>query len=185
MAGRCSTRQGSASAGRRVSRLAALLLMLALGSNQSLAAAWRVVPAGAPSQTARTLVESVRGDRLAIYRDADGQVFAEFEAAGPSPFARTACPTVQVDDHTPPFTFDAGVTCTVAANLARFELARITGTRLESALLYYLMNGNAVAFRYTTGDRAYREAVFPLTQSKRALLRVLGRNLDVQTPATE
>lgn len=183
MAARCSARQGSATAGRRATRAMALLLALASCSAQALAAAWRVVPASPPAQASRTLVETVQGDRLAIYRDSDGQVIAEFEAAGPSPFARTACPTVQVDDHKPPFSFAAGVTCTVEANLARFELARITGTRLESALLYHLMNGKAVAFRYTTGDRAYREAVFPLTQSKKALLRVLGRNLDVQTPA--
>jgi hypothetical protein len=162
-----------------------LALGLALFSAHGAAAPWRVAPAGPPAQASRTLVETARGDRLAVYRDADGRVIAEFAAAGPSPFARSACPSVQVDDHRPPFSFTAGVSCTIEANVARFELARITGTRLESALLYHLMNGNAVAFRYTTADRAYREAVFPLTQSKKALLRVLGRNLDVQAPVTE
>lgn len=148
------------------------------GAASAAAAPWRVLEDNGVDARAR--IDNAEGDHLDVYRSEDGRVIAELVIAGPSNFTHTTCPTLQIDDQQPLFSFTDPQACSIEAMTARFKLARITAQRMESALLYQLMNGNQVALRYPTEDRTYRETVFPLERSKKALLRVLGRDLDVQ-----
>ncbi|MEQ8661299.1 MAG: hypothetical protein RLW62_10810, partial [Gammaproteobacteria bacterium] len=161
--------------------IAALFLALAASTH---AAPWAVRTArdGSPP---RAEIVNAAGARLAVFRDAAGAVVAEFRAAAPSPLAAGHCPTFQVDARLPLHHYPPGEDCAVDGRSARFTLVRDAGPRVESDVLYQLMNGSQVAFRFTTRDGAYHEARFPLTRSKNALRRALGRNLDVRpAPAT-
>lgn len=155
----------------------ALVLATCLAAPASAAAApWRFLE----GDGARARIDNAQGDHLDVYRSADGRVIAELVIAGPSNFTQATCPTLQIDDQQPLFHFTDPQSCSIEAMKARFELARITAQRIESALLYQLMNGTQVALRYPTTDRTYRETVFSLERSKKALLQALGRDLDVQ-----
>lgn len=153
-------------------------LLLAAASTGTAAAPWRVRAPG--GEAARAEIVNEQGDLLAVYRGDDDAVLAEFVTAAPSPLGATSCPTFQIDQRRPLHHFERGDRCAVQGHRARFTLARLDGRRLESAVLYQLMNGSTVAFRFVTGNGAYHEARFPLTRSKNAMLRVLGRDLDVQ-----
>ncbi|MEQ8493363.1 MAG: hypothetical protein RLW42_03980, partial [Gammaproteobacteria bacterium] len=146
------------------------------------AAPWQVSASrnGAP---ARAGIANDQGDRLAVFADRAGAVTLEFAPAAPSPLRTGSCPTFQIDARPLLHHGRAGETCTVDDHQARYSLGRADNRRLESPPLYQLMNGSSVAFRFATRDGAYHEAKFPLTRSKNAILRVLGRDLDVQPGA--
>ncbi|MCB1749776.1 MAG: hypothetical protein H6977_20910 [Gammaproteobacteria bacterium] len=154
--------------------------MLMLCSAATAATPWRYRAAGSDAP-ARAEVVNEAGDRLSIWREGE-RVRAEFVAATLAELGPTACPTFQVDQRQPLYYFPLGEGCSLSAHGARFELLDIPGRRFPSAVLYGLMNGSRVAFRFVTRDGAYHESRFALTQSKRALLRALGRDLDVQPP---
>jgi len=158
-------------------------LLLAAASADAAAAPWRVRAPG--GEAARAEVVNDQGDRLSVYRGDGDTVLAEFVTAAPSPLGATSCPTFQIDQRRPLHHFERGDRCSVEGHRARMTLARLDGPRLESAVLYQLMNGSTVAFRFVTGNGAYHETRFPLTRSKNAMLRVLGRDLDVQPGDTE
>ncbi|MGE0486874.1 MAG: hypothetical protein AB7Q81_22160 [Gammaproteobacteria bacterium] len=164
----------------RGSRAAALLAALFLCPAATAAAPWQYRAAG-DGRAARAEVANPDGDRLSIWREG-AHVRAEFVPATLAALGPTACPTFQVDTRQPLYYFPLGAGCSLDGHGARFELLDIPGQRFPSAVLYGLMNGDRVAFRFVTRDGAYHESVFALTQSKRALLRALGRDLDVQPP---
>jgi hypothetical protein len=161
-------------------RAVVLLAALLLCSTATAAAPWRYRAAG-EGEAARAEVANAAGDRLSVWREGK-QVRAEFVPATLAELGPSACPTFQVDARQPLYYFPLGDGCRFHGHGALFDLFRIPGRRFPSAVLHGLMNGNHVTFRFVTRDGAYHESVFALTQSKRALLRALGRDLDVQPP---
>lgn len=160
-----------------------LALFFTAASADTTAAPWRVRAPG--DAAARAEIVNDQGDRLAVFRGDGDAVLAEFVTAAPSPLGATSCPTFQIDQRRPLHHFERGDRCSVEGHRARYTLARLDGRRLESAVLYQLMNGSSVAFRFVTGNGAYHETRFALTRSKNAMLRVLGRDLDVQPGDSE
>ena len=94
-------------------------------------------------------------------------------------FAESSCPTFQIDKRKPMHHFDIGYRCAVIAKTATFILGQIVDHEIESIILHRFINGNRVAFRYTTNNGQYREAHFSLSSSKRALLDALGNDTRV------
>ena len=160
-----------------MSRIAPSLLVLVLLPLAALAASWQVVgPAGAGAG-ARARGTTPEGAARESDRHAAGAVGAGFVAPHPRALV-TPCPSLAIDALRPPFTFDTARDCTLAAHRARV-IAQITGNRPSHPLLYHLMNGNQAILRYRTSDRSYHRAA-SRCHVKQAMLRVLGRNLDVQ-----
>ncbi len=146
------------------------------------AAPWRLADgdAGPP----RAVVDNDRGALLAVYREGD-RVYLDFSSSAVGGLTRSSCPTFQVDQRTPLHFYALGADCEITGGNARYALTDIVAERTESLVLYRLINGNRITFRYQSLDGRYYESVFSLSQSKQALLGALGRSLSVEAGADE
>ncbi|MGR8918366.1 MAG: hypothetical protein ACU85V_02015 [Gammaproteobacteria bacterium] len=109
-----------------------------------------------------------------MYRDAAARVVMEFATRSTSGIRPSSCPTFQVDQRKPLHYFALGEDCTVDGRSARFVVATLPGGPVTSLVLYRLLNGGAVSFRYASRDGGYHESRFTLRGSKQALEGALG-----------
>ena len=164
----------------------ALLAALCTLPVRIVAAPWQLDESAEPR---RAVVENDRGDRFSVWLDSNGVVTANFRSGTRAALNAGSCPTFQVDARLPLHHYrlnaepaavgTATAECRVADRESTYRLLTLSGPRIVSPVLYQLMNGNRLIFRFATVDGAYHEAVLPLTRSKQALSGALGDDLEV------
>ncbi len=115
------------------------------------------------------------GQRAEIYLGDRKIVYLQFVLGeGFETFAKSNCPTFQIDQRKPMHHFDVGNRCAIVAKRATFMLGQITDQEIKSLILHRFLNGNQVTFRYTVSSGQYRQTIFSLRSSKQALMQALG-----------
>jgi hypothetical protein len=123
------------------------------------------------------------GHSLQIYRDPNDIVrgiltlkesFDRFDEA--------SCPSIRIDGRRPRALVNLDGPCNVEGNKAHFTLGVIDEGRMESRLVFQLMNGGDISFWYHVKDVGYRESVFTLRNSLQALTVALGTEVQIFTP---
>lgn len=157
----------------------ALLLWPALAG-----AAWQLQPSTDAATPTRAVVVSEKASRLEVFRDDNGKVYMEFSSRARGGLERSSCPTFQVDQRLPQHFYRPGAGCSVSQATARYELTEISGNQVTSLVLYRLLNGSRIAFRYRDLGGTYHQDTFSLSRSKQALLGALGKSLVIE-PGTD
>jgi hypothetical protein len=120
------------------------------------------------------------GYSLEIYRDASNAVYGRFILPGHLLIiADGTCPTYQVDRGAPVNRSVNGDPCLVGGNWAEYTLGHVDNNRIASSSLLAIMNGIAIAFRFKLENGDYRSTEFSLQGSKRAIISVLGEDINI------
>lgn len=148
------------------------------------AAEWNVVSQRDAETQRETLVAQTRnaeGHTLAIYRDAGGAIRSRFGLNDSlNGLAEKSCPTYQIDNRDPRNVSINDAACISHRLWAEYVLGYIQEKRVVSLLLHELMNGNKIVYRFKLLSGGYDETEFSLAGSKRALLAVLGSDLEIR-----
>ncbi len=150
-----------------------------------LLADWRVLAeadqSGALTRRLAT-VDSDKGERLAIFKDAEQRVYGTFRLReGLQVLVAGQCPTFRVDKRRPLALSGADQqNCVGTAGEVTFHLGTVKEGRIASPVLLQLMNGNTASFRYRLEHVGYAEAAFDLQRSKQALAEVIGPDVEVE-----
>ncbi len=151
----------------------------------SLFADWRVLAeadqSGALTRRLAT-VDSDKGERLAIFKDAEQRVYGTFRLReGLQVLVADQCPTFRVDKRRPLALSGADQqNCLSTAGEVTFHLGTVKEGRIASPVLLQLMNGNTASFRYRLEHVGYAEAAFDWQRSKQALAEVIGPDVEVE-----
>lgn len=149
------------------------------------AAPWHLEPAPQASDPLHARVDNDDNESLVVHRDSNNGIILEFTTTARHGLGRSSCPTFQIDRRTPQHYFALGERCEVAGPSARYTLATVVTDKVVSLILYRLINGARVAFRYVSQDGTYHQSVFSLSQSKQALMGALGAALTIDPGSTE
>ncbi len=134
---------------------------------------------GAGPLTMALVVNEV-GDSIRIYRDENDIVRGIFALGDQGyKFEDASCPTVRVDRLPPHPLVNLGGPCELENPHARFTLGVISEGRLQSTMLWQLMNGGGFRVWYPVKDQGYRESKFSLRRSMNALVGTLGTQVEV------
>ena len=154
-----------------------------LSAPLSLMAQWHIVSHENLSNDEKTKVaftENKKGYSLEIYRDSVGAVRARFTLSSKlNLFSKNICPTYQVDLTLIKNTSFNDAPCISKSNWSEFILGYITNKNIISLSLDALLNGNTVTFRYVLDNGNYKETSFSLAGSKRAALKVIGKDIKI------
>lgn len=148
-------------------------------------APWRLAPSPGADGAPRAVVDDDSGGQVSVYRYDDGRVYLEFKSTALGGLSRSSCPTFQIDQRLPQHFYRPGEGCVVQQGTARYALAIIEASKAQSLVLYRLLNGNELAFRYRSQGGTYHEDIFSLSRSKQALLGALGESLTVDPGVDE
>ena len=128
------------------------------------------------------IVVNESGHSLQIFRDPNDIVRGIFTLKDSfDRFDEAGCPTVRVDTRSPRALVNLDGPCRVEGNKAHFTLGVIDEGRMESRLVFQLMNGGNIRLWYHVKDAGYRETVFTLRNSLQALSVAFGTEVQVFT----
>jgi len=121
------------------------------------------------------------GHRLAIYRDAGGSIHARFTLNERLlRLHESVCPTFQVDERHRHNSSLNKAACQLRPQQVEYTLGSLeTDNKLVSRPLYEMMNGTTIHYRYRLKAGGYDQTSFSLDGSKRALISLLGPDIDV------
>lgn len=160
-----------------------IIALAALSVATASQAQWQVVRETDAVSGAETPVAQVRngqGYYLAIYRDGDGVVRARFALNDRLILLdEQSCPTYQIDERQPRNSSFNSESCMLQARSSEYVLGTIDNSQVVSRPLYELMNGSLINYRFRLKTGGYDQAQFSLSGSKRALVSVLGTELEV------
>ena len=146
-------------------------------------AQWHVVSHENLNNDEKTKVaftENKEGYTLEIYKDSVGAVRARFTLNSKlNLFPTSICPTYQVDLTLIKNTSFNDAPCISKLNWSEFILGYLTNKTITSLSLDALLNGNVVTFRFSLENGNYKETSFSLTGSKRAALKVIGKDINI------
>lgn len=160
------------------------MLSTTLFHQQVTGAAWQLEDESQSGGVAQARVDNEDDESLQVHRAGD-RVVLEFTANVPQGLIRSSCPTFQIDNRSPQHFFTSGADCQVDGATARYDVSVLVNDRTVSLVLYRLINGSRVYFRYLTPDGSYHQSVFSLSQSKQALLGALGGTIEVDPGVAE
>ncbi len=146
-----------------------MLALLLAAQAAAGATSWSVGPdPSAPGRVASARTDAAH--RIAIYREGDAVRLRLELSAGFDTLREGTCPTLQVDDLAvaPPDS-----TCTQGGRWSIFELGQVRNRRVIAPLLFHIMNGTRLVYRYA-GTAGYHEGSVPLTGSHAAVRAALG-----------
>ena len=124
------------------------------------AAPWRLEKSPQASDPLRARVNNDHNESLVVHRDSNNGVILEFTTTARHGLGRSSCPTFQIDRRTPQHYFALGEQCEVAGATARYTVTTVVTGKVVSLVLYRLINGTRVAFRYISQDGTYHQSVF-------------------------
>ncbi len=128
-------------------------------------------------------IVNVFGHSLQIYRDPNDIVRGVLTLKESfDRFDEASCPSIRIDGRRPRALVNLDGPCNVEENKAHFTLGVIDEGRMESRLVFQLMNGGDISFWYHVKDVGYRESVFTLRNSLQALTVALGTDVQIFTP---
>lgn len=121
------------------------------------------------------------GHRLAIYRDAEGTIRARFTLNDRLlRLHESVCPTFQVDERQKHNSSLNKAACQLRPQQVEYTLGSLdTNNELVSRPLYDMMNGTNIHYRYRLEAGGYDQTSFSLAGSKRALISILGADIEV------
>ena len=144
-------------------------------------AEWHIISHANLNNDEKTQVaytENRSGHSLEIYRDSVGAIRTRFTLNSKlNLFLNGICPTYQVDLTLVKNTSFNEAPCISNLNWSEFILGYITNDNISSLSLDALLNGNTIKFRYALDNGNYKETSFSLAGSKRAALKVIGKNI--------
>ena len=162
----------------RVGILSVLLAMPSLSIAQ-----WHIVPHANLDNNKETKVaftENKNGYSLEIYKDSVGAIRVRFTLNSElNLFSDNICPTYQVDLTLIKNTSFNDAPCVSKKNWSEFILGYVTNKNITSLSLDALLNGNVVTFRFILDNGSYKETSFSLKGSKRASLKVIGKDINI------
>jgi hypothetical protein len=121
-----------------------------------------------------------RGHSLQIFRDRNDIVRGVFALKQSfDRFDEASCPTIRIDSRRPQALVNLDGPCKLEGNKAHFTLGVIDEGRMESRLIFQLMNGGIIRFWYHLKNAGYRETTFTLRNSLQALIVTLGTEVQV------
>ena len=128
--------------------------------------------------TSVAIVENDQGYSLEIYKDSGDAVRARFTIAqGLLRFPDNFCPTFQIDKGIARNRSINDAPCLSGNNWSEFILGYVVNGNVESKAISGLMNGVGLRFRFKLENGDYRETLFSLTGSKRAISTALGAGI--------
>ena len=142
-------------------------------------AAWQSQPA-VDSTPDRAVSENGEGEQLSIYRGPGAELVLELKTRLVHGLYDGSCPTFQIDTRTPQHHYLAGAGCRIDGAFARYIISDQSRGTIESLVVYRLMNGNQVTFRYQSKNGNYHQSRFSLSRSKQAMRNALGNDFDAQ-----
>ena len=164
-----------------------LFLVLGLIVFPSSAADWNIVTHSDLDTnviTSVAIVENDQGYSLEIYKDSVDAVRARFTIApGLLRFPENFCPTFQIDRGVARNRSINDAPCLSGNNWSEFILGYVVNGAVQSRAISGLMNGVGLRFRFRLENGDYRETVFSLTGSKRAISTALGTGIVEQQAA--
>ena len=160
------------------------LVTLVLLTPARVAAQWDVVSvAGQNNEAATVIARTVNegGYMLEIYRDAGDAIRARITLPGDLlALAPKSCPTYQIDKGAPRNRSINDAPCISRQGWAEFILGYANNGVVESSALRGMMLGINITFRFILANGDYRETMFSLAGSMRAMQTAFGQNLTVR-----
>lgn len=153
----------------------------------TLAAEWSIITHSNMDSNETTnvaIVENDEGYSLEIYKDSVDAVRARFTLSrGLLRFPDNFCPTFQIDSGAPRNRSINDAPCLSGTNWSEFILGYVENGTVNSATVTGLMNGVGLRFRFMLENGDYRETLFSLRGSMRAMSTALG-TAGATSPAT-
>lgn len=155
-----------------------LSVVLWLVCSPGSAAEWNIITHSDMDSNVTTSVAVVKNEQgyaLEIYKDSVDAVRARFTLAqGLLRFPENFCPTFQIDKGPARNRSVNDAPCLSANNWSEFILGYVVEGSIESKTISGLMNGVGLRFRFMLENGDYRETLFSLIGSKRAMSTALG-----------
>jgi len=130
--------------------------------------------------TSIAIIKNDSGHTLEIYKDSVEAVRARFTLNQELiRFPDNFCPTFQIDNGKPTNRSLNDAPCLSGRTWAEFILGYIENTQIRSPAIAGLMNGVGLRFRFLLENGDYRETLFSLRGSKRAMSAALGTSVSV------
>ncbi len=147
------------------------------------AAEWNIIMHNDMDSNTITSVAIIKNDNgytLEIYKDSVDAVRARFTLSRDLiRFPDNFCPTFQIDSGQPRNRSVNDAPCLSGDTWAEFILGYVENGEINSSAIVGLMNGVGLRFRFMLKNGDYREALFSLRGSKRAMLAALGEGVSV------
>lgn len=120
------------------------------------------------------------GYSMEIYIDTVNAIRGRFSLPdGLLAFPEKFCPSYQIDRGTPINRSINDAPCISTSQWVEYIIGHIDGSKIISTSLLALMNGISITFRFKLSNNDYRETVFSLQGSKRAVTSAFGENVTV------
>ena len=130
--------------------------------------------------TSVAIIKNETGYTLEIYKDSVDAVRARFTLSRDLiRFPDDFCPTFQIDSGEPTNTSVNDAACLSGDIWAEFILGYVENGSINSSAVVGLMNGVGLRFRFLLENGDYRETLFSLSGSKRAMSAALGDGISV------
>ena len=130
--------------------------------------------------TSVAIIKNETGYTLEIYKDSVNAVRARFTLSRDLiRFPDDFCPTFQIDSGEPTNTSVNDAPCLSGDIWAEFILGYVEHGSISSSAVVGLMNGVGLRFRFLLQNGDYRETLFSLRGSKRAMSAALGDGISV------
>ncbi|NKB37166.1 MAG: hypothetical protein GKR93_08325 [Gammaproteobacteria bacterium] len=130
--------------------------------------------------TSVAIIENDDGYTLEVYKDSVNAVRARFTLAKELiSFPKNFCPTFQIDNGQPKNRSINDAPCLADKTWAEFILGYIESGQVTSSAIAGIMNGVSLKLRFMLENGDYRETLFSLRGSKRAMSAALGAGISV------
>ena len=162
-----------------------IIVCLSFLTSLSQAAEWNTITHSDMDSNTTTSVAIIKNDdgyTLEVYKDSVDAVRARFTLAKelisiPVNF----CPTFQIDSGQPTNRSVNDAPCLSDKTWAEFILGYIENGQVNSSAIAGIMNGVTLKLRFMLENGDYRETLFSLRGSKRAMSSALGANISVSS----
>lgn len=170
---------------RQLPVLTSLLVSLLFSVSVIHAADWNTITHNdldSDTLTSVAIVKNNQGFTLEIYKDSVNAIRARFSLGNNLiSFPDNFCPTFQIDKGSPKNRSINDAPCLSDDTWAEFILGYVENNHVESDSIAGLMNGVNLRFRFMLKNGDYRETLFSLLGSKRAMSTALGENVQVSS----
>ncbi len=130
--------------------------------------------------TSVAIIKNEKGYTLEIYKDSVDAVRGRFTLTqGLIRFPDNFCPTFQIDSGQPRNRSINDAPCLAGDTWAEFILGYVENGQVNSSAIAGVMNGVVLRFRFLLEQGDYRETLFSLSGSKRAVSAALGEGVNV------
>jgi hypothetical protein len=162
--------------------LAIVLCYSILAFNPASAVEWNIITHNDMDSDTITSVAIIKNESeytLEIYKDSVDAVRARFTLSRSLiRFPDDFCPTFQIDSGEPKNRSINDAPCLTGDTWAEFILGYVVNGQVNSSAIVGLMNGIAIRFRFLLENGDYRETLFSLRGSKRAMSAALGEGVN-------